>query len=376
MKILYGVVGEGMGHATRSKVILDELCRHGHEITVVVSGRAHAFLENAFSGRSNVSVEQIHGFTLEFDHNELDLSESILNNLKTALPGLFKNVEVYREIAERRFKPDVVISDFESFAHVYGALHRIPVISIDNMQVLNRCEHDEDIRAGNRFSFELAKWTVKAKVPHAYHYLASSFFFPKVSKKQTTLIPPILRNEIYAAKRERGSHVLVYQSGGADQRLVDILGMLPPEIRFYGKHEGGELGGNIVMRPFSESGFVDDLRTARAVIATGGYSLMGEAVHLGVPMLARPLQGQFEQEMNSLYLRKLGYGDLAHELSKEALEDFLGRCEVFEEALATYPRQTDNGMLFRCLNELLEKVRQGCPPPNHLQSPAMGTCSE
>jgi hypothetical protein len=26
MKILYGIVGEGMGHATRSKVILDELC--------------------------------------------------------------------------------------------------------------------------------------------------------------------------------------------------------------------------------------------------------------------------------------------------------------------------------------------------------------
>ena len=39
----------------------------------------------------------------------------------------------------------------------------------------------------------------------------------------------------------------------------------------------------------SETGFVDALRTARAVIATGGFSLMSEAVHLRVPMLAVPL---------------------------------------------------------------------------------------
>lgn len=37
MKILYGVVGESMGHATRSQVVLDELCRQGHEITILVA---------------------------------------------------------------------------------------------------------------------------------------------------------------------------------------------------------------------------------------------------------------------------------------------------------------------------------------------------
>ena len=40
MKIIYGVVGEGMGHATRSRVILEHLLSEGHEICVVVSGRA------------------------------------------------------------------------------------------------------------------------------------------------------------------------------------------------------------------------------------------------------------------------------------------------------------------------------------------------
>lgn len=42
MRILYGVAGEGMGHATRSRVVIDHLTRH-HEVEVVVSGRAHDY---------------------------------------------------------------------------------------------------------------------------------------------------------------------------------------------------------------------------------------------------------------------------------------------------------------------------------------------
>ena len=44
MRILYGVVGEGMGHATRSKVTCEHLVERGHEVKIVVSGRAHGFL--------------------------------------------------------------------------------------------------------------------------------------------------------------------------------------------------------------------------------------------------------------------------------------------------------------------------------------------
>ena len=35
---------------------------------------------------------------------------------------------------------------------------------------------------------------------------------------------------------------------------------------------------------------------------------MSEAVYLRKPMLALPLAGQFEQEMNARYLERLGYG--------------------------------------------------------------------
>src|SRR5690606_15289214 len=45
MKILYGVVGEGMGHAIRSGVVLEWLLEQGHQVQVVASGRAHGYLK-------------------------------------------------------------------------------------------------------------------------------------------------------------------------------------------------------------------------------------------------------------------------------------------------------------------------------------------
>ena len=72
---------------------------------------------------------------------------------------------------------------------VRNGLEKESVVSIDNMQVLDRCRHDPAVTGLNSFDFQLAKWAVKLKLPGAYHYLVSSFFFPPVRKKRTTLIP-------------------------------------------------------------------------------------------------------------------------------------------------------------------------------------------
>src|SRR5687768_8432864 len=81
MRVLYGVVGEGMGHATRSRVILEHLLGAGHDVHVVVSGRAHKFFVDKFTGRQRISIDEIAGLHLKFEGNDLDLSESLRSNL-------------------------------------------------------------------------------------------------------------------------------------------------------------------------------------------------------------------------------------------------------------------------------------------------------
>jgi len=359
-----------MGHATRSRVVLEHLLRAGHEIRVVVSGRAHRFLVERLREHKNVSIEEIHGLTLSYFGNKVDRSESLFENLRKAPRGIKKNIKVYRKVAEDGFKPKLVISDFESWAALYALNHFLPVISIDNMQVINRCKHPKAIIKGGGFDLSLARLAVKMKIPGAYHYLITSFFFPKVRKKRTTLVPPILRPEILAARREPGEHVLVYQTAATNLELIPTLQKLPGRFRVYGMgREGSE--GNVTLCPFSETAFVDDLRTARAAIAGGGFSFLSEAVSLRVPLLSVPLEQQFEQELNARWLEHLGYGTYARELGAETIAHFLERVDSHAKALEAYERY-DNSMLFGCVDELVERRRRDKGRPNVLDAPAPG----
>jgi uncharacterized protein (TIGR00661 family) len=247
----------------------------------------------------------------------------------------------------------------------------LPVISIDNMQVIHRCAHEPALLGGAKFDRRLAKLAVMAKIPGAFHYLVTSFFFPKVAKKHTSLVPPVLRSEILQAVREPGSHILVYQTSDTNRELVARLQAMPYQFRFYGMRRQEDLG-NVQLCEFSEAAFVEDLRTARAVIAGGGFTLMSEAVSLGVPMLSVPVERQFEQVLNARYLEQLGYGRCAEKLDNDSITSFLENVDTFSEKLADYPRQ-DNSMILGCVDELLQRVAQHKARPNVLTSPTMGS---
>jgi uncharacterized protein (TIGR00661 family) len=351
VRILYGVVGEGMGHATRSRVVLEHLVQN-HDVHIVVSGRARDYLAKRFE-----NVHNIWGFTIQYGDNSVKKWQTVLQNLKGAISGWPQNVKTYFDLVEN-FAPDVVVSDFESFSYLFAANHRLPLISIDNMQIINRCEHAPELLAGHEDQFELTRSLVKAKLPGAFHYLVTTFFYPKVRKERTTLVPSILRPEILAAKPQQGDHVLVYQTAQGNTALIERLKASGRECRIYGFRRDltADLReDNLVFRPFSESGFIDDLRTARCVIGGGGFTLMSEAVFLKKPMLSVPVVGQFEQILNALYLEKLGYGVYAKDLEGAELERFFERVPECAKALEGYV-QDGNERLISTLDAVLENA--------------------
>jgi uncharacterized protein (TIGR00661 family) len=370
VRLLYGVVGEGMGHATRSRVVLEHLLSRGHEVRVVVSGRAHRFLAGAFRGRAGIEVREIAGLVLAYRGGAMDLPGSVRANLEGALGKIRRNLDVYARMAEEGFRPRAVLSDFETWAYLYGRARGRPVIDIDNVHMLVRCRHPREIAAGSGRDFLVSRIATALRLPGAWHYLVTSFFFPEVRLRRTTLVPPILRPEVLAARREPRDHVLVYQTAASNEALVPMLRRLPGEFRVYGMGRAGE-EGNVSLRAFSEAGFLEDLRTARAVLAGGGFSLMSEAVHLRVPMLSVPFAHQAEQVMNGRWLRRLGYGECADAFTEEGVARFLGDLDARERALRSYvPR--DNAATFACVDELLARVASGGRKPDRLDAPAMG----
>jgi len=351
MRILYGVTGEGMGHATRSKVTCEHLIANGHELKIVVSGRAHAFLAKSFP-----DVVEIKGLTIRYVDNAMDRDGSLARNLLAAPSLLFENVSAYFDKVVH-FEPDAVITDFDSFAYLYGKRHRLPVLSIDNQQIIARCKHDDAIKAGAEIDYRLTKAFVKAKLPGCEHYIITSFFHPPIRKKladTTTLVPPILRQVILEAKPKAklGSHVLVYQTSTSDKRLIPTLNAVKDEkFIVYGLRRNA-VEGNCTIKDFSEEGFVKDLSQAKAVVSNGGLSLIGEAIYLGKPIYSVPVQHQYEQLMNARYLEELGYGLGADSIDGELLQLFLRENAKYASRVARHT-QDGNELLFRTVDKVL-----------------------
>lgn len=328
MRILYGVTGEGLGHAMRSRVVIAELKGRGHEVKVAASGRAAVLLGQAFS-----DVVPIQGLFIEYRDGTMARGRTVMANLRGARALVRTNRAAY-EAEFREFDPDLCVSDFDSFAHLFAKRHGKPVVAIDHQHVLDRCVHPREVRRRMSPGFGTARAFVRAKMPGCDRYIVPSFFFPAVRRRDrdtTTLIAPILREEIQRASPTTGDEVLVYQTSAAHGRLLAALAELT-DHRFvvYGMGERDArrslpASDHVRFARFDEAGFVRDLAAAKAVIANGGFTTVSEALHLGKPVLSIPVRGQHEQELNAAYLEHLGYGVKLPRASAEGIRRFLER---------------------------------------------------
>ena len=81
---------------------------------------------------------------------------------------------------------------------------------------------------------------------------------------------------------------------------------------------------------------------------------MTESLYLKKPLLALPMKGQFEQELNGFLLEYKGYGKNLRRISHAAVADFLANLPEYERALRAY-QPADNHAIQNKLDELLDR---------------------
>jgi uncharacterized protein (TIGR00661 family) len=348
MRILYGVTGEGLGHAMRSRVMAQHLYARGHEVKLVASGRARDYLAQYFP-----DVERIPGFAMEYREGELARRRTVRRTLRAVRPAMRESVAMYRtSISE--WQPHVCVSDFDSFSHVFGRLFARPVISLDHQHVIDRFRHPMRIKDRLPKDFALTKAFVRAKMPGCAHYVVTSFYGPPAKPRyrdRTTIVGPILRSEVTSLSPTSGDHVLVYQTAIPTPELLEALRAIP-SVPFvvYARDATAQVASNVTVRAFHESRFLEDLASARAVICNGGYTLMSEALSLGKPIMSMPLRHQGEQELNAAYLAELGLGVTMRRLDVSALRAFV------RSPPATARLPAGNARAFATIDRLLEEV--------------------
>ncbi len=346
MRILYGVNGEGMGHATRSEVVIGALLAE-HDVRVMASGAAFKYLEPRLG-----HVSEVFGPSFAMDHGEIRRWASVTHTMEAARRELPDSVRGWMA-AVQEWRPDAVVTDFEPLSGIYARSAHVPLVCVDNIHMIDRCRHDDEITAGAHGDFRIACAVTRAMVPTAGDYVITTFFKPPLLRGRTVLVPPIVRPAIVAAQPERGEHLLVY-SGGSN-KLTDALRACGVPSRVYGMRDGPEVGttdGAIEYRPRSVDGFLEDLVSSRGVITGGGFSLLSEAVYLRKPVLSIPLRGQFEQLMNARYLEREGFGMCAPAIGAPTLSAFLDGLDAFHDQLGEYAQDGNT----EALDTIIDRV--------------------
>jgi uncharacterized protein (TIGR00661 family) len=324
MRILYGVHGYGLGHATRAACVIPRLAAR-HQLVLVAGGDARATLETV------LPVFPIPSLGYVYQGARVSPLETLRRNAPGFLDGLLGGET--RQLVEAlmgAFKPDLVISDAEIFTHRAAARLGIPRIGFDHFGVMAHAR--PEVPRGRQLHLACAATTYRLMMGQPDRAIVSSFYEAPARRPGVAFVPTLVRPEVLAATPSRGDHLLVYLNRARHQlterleRELQALGV--PTILYGQSREGTD--GLITYRTVDRRRFVDDLASCRAVLSTAGNQLVGEAMHLGKAMLVAP-EDSTEQHINAMAVERLGIGRWAPRaaLERQLIRGFLEQADAY-----------------------------------------------
>lgn len=303
--VIYGLAGEGRGHAMRAKTVIEHLRAQGHRIIIYTFGQALEVLQPLYDG-TEVEVNEIPGLRWGYVRGKVSFWKTLIQAFPLLAQIPFWAVRISRRIKAER--TDLVLSDFEPMTMHAAKLAGAPLWSLDHQRFLLYCD------LGRLPWFEAFRvWCMKTaiRIVHGFpdRVLISGFYLPKLKKPSARVerVGILMRQAVLQAKPTTGEHLLVYMRRECPDSFLNILAQCGREVRLYGLGKRPDLGG-IVFQETEPDRFIDDLASCRGLICTAGNQLIGEAMYLSKPVLALPEGSNSEQRMNARLLEMSGAG--------------------------------------------------------------------
>ncbi len=353
--IFYSVSGEGRGHATRVKAIVDELCGK-HRVVIYAPDMAHDFLAQAYR-KTDVQVRRIPGLSFQYTAGRrLNPLKTVWHNASNVagFPGVIQRLQ--RDIEAER--PDVAITDFEPLLPRAARRCGVLFISLNHQHFLLTYDLGA-LPRWLRIQAAFMSGVVGAYYQDQAQTIVSSFYFPPLRQecRNVEQIGVLLRPEILQAKPAQGEHVVAYLRRSVPMNVFEALTECGCEAHIYGL---GARPAHKSLQFFEVDAyrFVEDLASSRALISTAGNQLVGEALYLGKPVLAMPERGNYEQHINAHFLKESGGGMAC------AMEKFSGTVarrflRTFDEPLQSVNRARLYGN--PAALKIIERYLPSCP---------------
>lgn len=333
-KIAISLCGEGRGHATRIATLVERLERD-HEILIFTSADALEFLARRFpADDSSVRLVEIPGIVFQYSGGRLDVPRSIAAGLDYQARQVGPLVDrMIREL--EAFNADLAVTDFEPALPRAAARQQIPLVSVDHQHFLLAYDLGS-LPLSLRWQAWFMSHAVWMYVSDATDTVVSAFFRPPLRRGWEHVVQtgPLLRREIVRAEPRDEGFVLSYLRRHTPFEAMTALADCGMPVKVYGLGHREHVG-NISFHAIDERRFIEDLAACRCMVSAAGNQLIGEALHLGKPMLVLPERAHAEQLMNSHFLAGMGCGDFAllEQVTRERVRGFFDGIDRFQPAL-------------------------------------------
>ena len=346
-RIFWGVMGEGLGHVTRTLAVIEHL--RGCEVHLFSSGQALAFLRDA----GYPHAHQLEGLVFRYKGARVAQWASLRGAARFFLRSRARNVRRILEETDR-LRPDLMITDFEPSMPIAARQRALPLLSVDNQHRFSHCSVLA-LPLGLRWYAKLVGGYIRVALGQPRGVIVSTFCpeYLQPTSNRVVLVPSVIRSAVATLTPTDEGFVLAYARASIRDRLLACLEPLDRPCVVYGVAPD-ESRGKLRCKPLSPD-FVRDLARCRCVVSTAGHQLISEAGYLGKPILAIPEPGQYEQYVNAFYLEKTNGGARCdwRDLTPELIRRFVTGSEP-------RPRRTANGAVevARVIQSQLREARQ------------------
>lgn len=300
IKILYGVQGTGNGHISRARKMASHFAeRSDVEVDWLFSGRDR---EQLFDMAAFGDFKHRRGLTFRTRNGRVDYGST----LQAAAP-----LQFLRDVRNLPLDSyDLIISDFEPVTAWAARKQRREVIGIGHQYAFDHAVPEAN---GDFIARTVMRWFAPAGRAAGLHW--HPFGQP--------ILPPIIDIGLQALRQPQ-DYTLVYLPFEDQRNVVRMLQALPSrQFVLYSPALEDAQSGNVALRKTCLDGFRHDLCGASRVICNAGFELVSECLHLGLPVLVKPLQRQVEQASNARALTQLGWGSVATRLDPAIIEQWL-----------------------------------------------------
>lgn len=283
MKILYAIQGTGNGHISRARDIIPVLNRRADSLDILVSGtQADVQLPYPVTFR-------LKGLSFIFgEGGGVDVWKTYLMANARRLQREVNDLPVHQY--------DLVISDFEPISAWACRKRNQPCVSLSHQVAVLAVGSPKPRKSDPLGALILRKYA-PGTLEFGFHFKAY----------QPNIFTPVIRQEIRQARVVNGNHYTVYLPSYSEEKLLKILSQIKnASWEVFSKHSTrSRETGNIVIRPVSNSAFIQSMAGSRGVLCGAGFETPAEALYLNKKLMVIPMKRQYEQQCNMAALRDM-----------------------------------------------------------------------